>query len=537
MAKGPELPKTDSAEIEILIERLRHNKLEQRDVELIERLLRTVLVLVDLLQRKNMSIKRLRDLIFGRRTEKRKTGSVSQPEDKPEEGAGAEREASEKSRHQRQALAQGHGRRATAQYRGAKKVECRHEQYQAGAKCPETACSGRLYDTRRPNLFIQFRGQPILEGVIFEREVLRCSACQERYVASLPEGVSEIRYEASADVAIVLAKYGAKLPFYWLAQMQESCGVPVSESVMFERSEQVADRALPVYLALKQEAANGEVIHTDDTPVKILSCLKEDREEDAERRATNTSGMVVKTTAGHLIALYASGRKHAGENLDQLLEGRAEELGPPIQMADALAANWKGKRPRIAGKCWAHARRKFIEIEESFPAACGVVLEAIGKVYGYEAETRGMRAEDRLAHHQAWSGPVIAKLYEWVEQQFEQRSVEPNGSLGQALRYLQRHRQELTKFLSLVNIPLDNNPAERALKPVVLMRKNSMFYRNEHGASISDLLMSLIESCRLNEVDAWDYLLTLLSETAKVRSNPRAFLPWNYRRAELEDAA
>jgi transposase len=206
-------------------------------------------------------------------------------------------------------------------------------------------------------------------------------------------------------------------------------------------------------------------------------------------------------------------------------------------MADALAANWKGKRPRIAAKCWTHARRKFIEIEESFPLACGVVLEAIGKVYGYEAETRGMGAEDRLAHHQARSGPVIVKLYEWIERQFEQRLVEPNSSLGQALRYLRRHRQELTKFLSLVNIPLDNNPAERALKPVVLLRKNSMFYRNEHGASISDLLMSLIESCRLNEVDVWDYLLTLLSETAKVRSNPRAFLPWNYRRAELEDAA
>jgi len=206
-------------------------------------------------------------------------------------------------------------------------------------------------------------------------------------------------------------------------------------------------------------------------------------------------------------------------------------------MADALAANWKGKRPRIAAKCWAHARRKFIEIEESFPLACGAVLEAIGKLYGYEAETRGMKNEDRLAHHQARSGPVIANLYEWIEQQFEQRLVEPNSSLGQALRYLQRHRPELTKFLSLVNIPLDNNPAERALKPVVLLRKNSMFYRNEHGASISDLLMSLIESCRLNEVDAWDYLLTLLNDTAKVRSNPRAFLPWNYRRAELEDAA
>jgi hypothetical protein len=123
MAKGPEIPKTDSAKIEILIERLKQNKLEQRDVELIERLLRTALALANLLQRKNMSIKRLRDLIFGRRTEKRKTGSVSQPEDKPEEGAGAdpgaEREASEKSQHQRQSAAdapRGDGQRSVRQW-------------------------------------------------------------------------------------------------------------------------------------------------------------------------------------------------------------------------------------------------------------------------------------------------------------------------------------------------------------------------------------------------------------------------------------
>ena len=542
MAKGPEIPQTDSAEIEILIERLKQNKLEQRDVELIERLLRTVLVLVNLLQRKNISIKRLREMIFGRHTEKRKAMGVSRAEEQPEEEAATdpaspERQTSEKSQHQRQAAARGHGRRAAHQYRGAQMVECQHKQYQAGAKCPDSACPGRLYDTRRPNLFIQFSGHPILEGTIFERDVLRCSACQERYVASLPEGVSENRYEASADVAIVLAKYGAKLPFYRLAQMQESCGVPVSESVMFERSEQVADQVLPVYLALKKEAANGEVIHTDDTAVKILSCLKEDQEAAAERRATNTSGMVIKTKDGHLIALYASGRRHAGENLDQLLDGRDEELGPPIQMADASAVNWKGKHQRIEAKCWAHARRKFIEIEENFTVACGVVLEAIGKVYGYETETVEMSAVDRLRHHQSNSGPVIAELYRWIEEQFGQKLVEPNSSLGQAMRYLQRHRKELTKFLSLAKIPLDNNAAERALKPVVLMRKNSMFYKSEHGASISDLLMSLIESCRLNEVNAWHYLLTLVSRTAEVRENPSAFLPWSYRRAELEEAA
>jgi hypothetical protein len=84
MAKDPEIPQTDPAEIEILIERLKDNKLEKRDVELIERLLRTVMVLVGLLQRKNMSIKRLRDLIFGRHTEKRKATGSGKEEEKPE---------------------------------------------------------------------------------------------------------------------------------------------------------------------------------------------------------------------------------------------------------------------------------------------------------------------------------------------------------------------------------------------------------------------------------------------------------------------
>jgi transposase len=537
MAKGEEIPKTDPAEIEAVIERLKQSNIDRRDVELIERLLRTVMVLVGLLQRKNMSIKRLRDLIFGRHTEKRKAPGGGKEEEKPagNEAIDSVTESKRSERSQREGKAKGHGRRATHQYRGARKVECRHEQYRDGAQCP--ACPGKLYDTRRPNLFIQFSGQPILAGTIFEREVLRCSACQERYVASLPEGVSEKRYEASADVAIVLAKYGAKMPFYRLAQMQESCGVPVSESVMFERSEEVANQLLPVYLALEKEAANGELIHTDDTVVKILSCMKEAPEQEAERRATNTTGIVVKTRDQHLIALYASGRRHAGENLDQLLERRDAGLEDPIQMADALAANWSGKQKKIGAKCWAHARRKFIEIEESFPAACDVVLEAIGKVYGYEAETVEMSAADRLRHHQEKSAPVIAALYEWIGQQFGRRLVEPNSGLGQALRYLQRHRQELTKFLSVAKGPLDNNPAERALKPVVLMRKNSMFYKTEHGASISDLLMSVIESCRLNRVNSWDYLLTVISRAAEVRANPRASLPWNYKPEELEDAA
>ena len=309
------------------------------------------------------------------------------------------------------------------------------------------------------------------------------------------------------------------------------------ESVQFERCEAVADGALSVFLRLRQMAANGEVVYSDDTRVKILSCLKENEElEEEQRRGTQTSGIVVKA-GGHWIALYVNGRRHAGENLDELLKKRSAGLEAPIQMSDALAANWSGEEETIEAKCLAHARRKFVEIEQIFPLECSVVLEAIEQVYQVEAETEGMSADERLKRHQAGSGPVMRKLREWIEEQFGKRKVEPNSALGQALRYVLRHWDGLTKFLTVAGAPLDNNVAERALKRAVLLRKNALFYKNEHGAMVGEILLSLIETCRLNGVSAWKYLLGLMSERSAARANPDAYLPWNYARGEPEEKA
>jgi hypothetical protein len=362
--------------------------------------------------------------------------------------------------------------------------------------------------------------------------VLRCSACQERLTAPLPAGVAPEKYDPTCDVSLALAKYGAGLPLYRLARLQDSYGVPLPESVQFERCEAVADAALPVFLYLRRLAANGEVVFSDDTRVKILSCLKENKElKEEQRRATQTSGLVIEV-GGHRIALYANGRRHAGENLDDLLKGRSADLGRPIQMSDALAANWSGEEETIEAKCLVHARRKFVEIEAMFPSECAVVLDAISKVYETDAETKGMDAGQRLKHHQMKSGPVMKELREWIEAQFAERLVEPNSSLGQALRYVLKHWAGLTQFLNVANAPLDNNPAERVLKRAVLLRKNALFYRNEHGASVGAILLSLIETCRLNEVSAWAYLLWLMRHRAEARANPSASLPWTYARGE-----
>ena len=126
--------------------------------------------------------------------------------------------------------------------------------------------------------------------------MLRCAKCQQRYEAPLPEGVAQQRYDATCDATIALMRYGGGLPWYRQAGLQAMAGVPLSEATLWERCEATADAALGVYLYLERLAAQGEVIYTDDTPVRILSCLKEDQEEKG--RETNTSSIVVKVALG-----------------------------------------------------------------------------------------------------------------------------------------------------------------------------------------------------------------------------------------------
>lgn len=544
MAKEDETPRTNPAEIENLIKQIRGTNLEPGAKEKIERLLRTVLTLVELLQRKNTSIKKLRQMIFGKRTEKHQTkkaeGQEKEGESEKSDDGGPKASGDQDARSERLAgeskdkpKRKGHGRRAASDYSGARIVKCRNERLKIGDDCP-SSCGGRLYDLNEPTTLIQFTGQPLITATNYQREALRCAKCQERYVAPLPEGVVNERYDATCDATIALMRYGGGLPWHRQAGLQAMAGAPLGEATMWERCEATADAAMGIFLRLMRLAADGEVIHTDDTWVRILSCLKEDKDEKG--RATNTTGIVVKA-GGRKIALYLSGRRHAGENLAELLTKREKGLAPPIQMSDALAANTSVEKNVISAYCLAHARRKVFELKEDYPAECAVVLDAVGKVYGYEGETEGMSQEQRLAYHQEKSGPVMQELKEWIETQFSDHKVEPNSNLGKALQYWLSHWEELTVWLREPGTPLDNNESERALKQFILMRKNSMFFKTEHGAAVGDVLASLIRTCRLNRVNAWDYLVTIIRNKKEARSNPHLYMPWNYKREEAEALA
>jgi Transposase IS66 family len=149
------------------------------------------------------------------------------------------------------------------------------------------------------------------------------------------------------------------------------------------------------------------------------------------------------------------------------------------------------------------------------------------KHHGKKPEGKDQKSESGSAENQ-WTKTSGNPM----EAQFSERLIEPNSSLGKALRYWLNHWDKLTVWLRVPGTPLDNNQSERALKQFILMRKNSLFFKTEHGAAIGDLLASLILTCRLNGINSWDYLTTIIRNKSDARRNPQKYLPWNYREEE-----
>jgi hypothetical protein len=253
-----------------------------------------------------------------------------------------------------------------------------------------------------------------------------------------------------------------------------------------------------------------------------------------------TSGIVAMRD-GHRIALFFTGRQHAGENLAALLAQRGADLAPPIQMADALASNTAGAFDTLLASCLAHARRRFVDVVENFPAEVRYVLETLREVYRIDALAgeRALSAEERLHLHQAESGPLMAGLETWLRRQLDDHLVEPNSGLGTAIAYMLNHWTKLTLFLRVPGAPLDNNLCERALKKAILHRKNALFYKTLAGARVGDVFMSLIHTAELNDIAPFDYLVALQRHHEAVALDPSEWVPWNYEStlAELQARA
>jgi hypothetical protein len=266
--------------------------------------------------------------------------------------------------------------------------------------------------------------------------------------------------------------------------------------------------------------------------MKILSLIEENKDRTAnDRTGIFTTGILSRINDSRQIALFSTGRNHAGENIAELYGKRDTGLPPPVQMCDALSRNTADEFKVILCNCLTHARRGFVDEIENFPEETTHVIEVLADVYYIDAQTKKqtMTPQQRLSYHKQHSKPLMTDLKSWLNHQIDEHLVEPNSGLGKAIAYMLTHWPKLTQFLKVPEAPLDNNACERILKRCIQHRKNSLFYRTEHGAFIGDMFMSLIHTCTLNRVNPMDYLITLLENSSALFKDQSIWMPWNYK--------
>lgn len=516
-------------ELKAIIERAHREPLNDQDCQLLLSVSETLRFVTEQLEKKSISIARLRKLLFGASTETLKNLEDQHATDSQDQPPSPDQPTEPKTK------AKGHGRHGAEDYTGAQKVNIPHETLKPGDPCP--GCSkGTLYQMVKPKSVVRVTGQAPLQATVYQLQKLRCNLCGKIFTAKAPEGMGTEKYDAESVSMIAMLKYGSGVPFNRLQRLQETLGIPLAASTQWETLSDHEYAFDSVYEALILTAAQGKVIHNDDTVMKVLNLTDLNRPDKPDRKGVFTSG-IVSVGNDHQIALFFTGHKHAGENLADVLRHRADGLTVPIQMADALSRNVPGEFETLLSNCLAHGRRKFVDVYDDFPDECHHVLNQLAKVYKNEAGTQGQSDADRLMYHQQHSGPIMTALKDWMQHQLDDHLVEPNSSLGDVIRYMLKHWEPLTLFLREPGAPLDNNLCERALKKAILHRKNAYFYKTANGARVGDMFMSLIHTCELNAINPFNYLTELQKYATAVDLCPANWLPWNYQQALSQELA
>jgi hypothetical protein len=493
----------------------------------------TLQYITEQLEKKGISIARLKKLLFGAPTEKLDTltdkDSEDDPKDDPKDEPNQDCDQPEKEKKKRK----GHGRNGADAYTGAEVVKVPHESLKPGDRCPD-CIKGTVYECKKPGRITRVTGHAPVTAKVYKLQKLRCNLCGKVFTATLPKEAGPAKYDAESISIMALLKYGTGVPFNRLQQLQGNLGIPLAASTQWYTLSKHKYIFVRVYDALIVAAAQGKILHNDDTAMRIIALatlekIQIDGKEAPDRKGIFTSG-IVSIGNGYRIAMFFTGHKHAGENLADVLKHRASELSAPIQMSDALSRNIPKAFETLLANCLTHGRRNFVDVYENFPSECQYVLELLANVYKHDAIARqySLSDDDRLYLHQLASGPVMKTLKDWMTAALEAKKVEPNSGLGEAITYMLKHWEKLTLFLRQAGAPLDNNICERALKKAILHRKNAYHYKTAEGARVGGMFMSLIHTCELNKINSFNYLTEIQKHAQVVALSPADWLPWNY---------
>ncbi len=407
-----------------------------------------------------------------------------------------------------------------------------------GDSCVE-CLMGKVYKTE-PGSLLRITGQSPFKPEQHVMERLRCNTCGAYFTASLPDevltdGLSNQKYGYSARSLMAIYKYFAGLPFYRQSSIQKLLGVKITASTVFDQVELVCNDIYPVYQLLFNLASDAKHYYLADTTNRIVDAKpveKKVRNSDKTRLRTGvyTSGVIATIADNRSIVLFETNIGHAGEFIDSILHKRSQSCANPVIMSDALASNRPTVRKTIASLCNSHARRQFVDVINHFPEEVEHILKRYGEIWVNDDYTKeeNLSPSARLTYHQQHSAPIMEEIKLWGETHFADESVEENSGLGKAIRYFIKHYDGLSYFCTLEGVKIDNNRIEAMLKIVVRDRKNAMFHKTLLGATIGDVITSVIATASESGVNVFDYFTTLQREHEQVKSHPENYLPWNY---------
>lgn len=366
--------------------------------------------------------------------------------------------------------------------------------------------------------------------IVTRRPKYACRSCTDGVVqAPAPARLIPGGMPTDATVAHVLvSKYADHLPLYRQAQIYSRQGVDLDRSTLADWVGRAAFELRPVHDALMADLKRSTKLFMDETRAPVL-------DPGAKKTKTGYFWALARDdrpwggTAPPGVAFsYAPGR--GGQHAERILQG----FGGVLQV-DGYAGYNRLIAPDHIGPgiqlayCWAHARRKLIEITRTGPAPIaeeGVTL--IRELYAVEADIRGSDPASRLAARQEHSAPILIRLDDWLRHHRARASVK--SPLGEALAYIAKYRNGLGRFLTDGRIEVDNNTVERTIRPIALSRKNALFAGHDAGAENWAVIASLIETCKMNGIDPHAWLASTLTAIVSGHKHRQIddLLPWNY---------
>lgn len=289
--RAPERIEVSMEEIAQLLERVKP-ALVPEDFALLEKIVQSFLHVSELLEEKGTTIGRLRSLLFGSKSEKLEkifpevaeakaaqvagAASGTPGAEAPGDGGDQKRDDCPKEKEK----AKGHGRNGAEEYTGAEHIHIPHPSLKPGDACPEPGCKGKVYQFE-PLVLVRVVGQAPLGAKVRTVAQLRCNLCLKVFCACSPEKFGSQKYDESAASMIAILTYGTGVPFYRLDGLQENLGIPLPSSTQWDIVHRAAKLVAPAFEELIREAAQGDVLHNDDTPMKILEYMeRKERRED-----------------------------------------------------------------------------------------------------------------------------------------------------------------------------------------------------------------------------------------------------------------